>query len=51
LGLSWDAVIELVKRGRLQGRLVGGRRWFIRTPAVERMARTTPRRREDDRAA
>jgi len=39
LGLSWAAVIALVKTGRLEGRLCAGQRWFIRSDSIAKWQR------------
>jgi hypothetical protein len=35
LELSWSTIIDLVRRGKLEGKLVGGSRWFCSRRSVD----------------
>lgn len=37
LRLRMESVAALVRGGRVTGRLVGGRRWFVRSDSLERL--------------
>ncbi len=39
LGLRFDTVITLIRTRKLEGRLCGGRRWFVRADSLQYTSR------------